>query len=112
MDLLGRMDQVLMPGKRVVLARPVRKLLTLPSLLLMNRYPDDNPVRKLFSQRQRREHLNDAVKMIRSSDIPQESYGMASSFGQRAEEALASLPNNEARVTLRDIVHYVLDRRS
>jgi geranylgeranyl pyrophosphate synthase len=37
---------------------------------------------------------------------------MAADFGKRAEEALASLPDNEARATLRDIVHYVLDRRS
>jgi geranylgeranyl pyrophosphate synthase len=86
--------------------------LTLPSLLLMERYPQDNPVGKLFSQRRRQEHLSQAVEMIRSTDIPQESYNMAAGFGQRAEEALATLPGNEARDTLRDIVHYVLDRRS
>jgi octaprenyl-diphosphate synthase len=86
--------------------------LTLPSLLLMERYPQDNPVRKLFSQPRRQEHLAEAVEMIRSSDIPQESCGMAAGFGRRAEEALATLPSNEARDTLRDIVHYVLDRRS
>jgi heptaprenyl diphosphate synthase/octaprenyl-diphosphate synthase len=86
--------------------------LTLPSLLLMDRYPQDNPVGKLFSQRRREEYLSQAVEMIRSSDIPQESYKMAAGFGQRAEEALESLPRNEARRTLRDIVHYVLDRRS
>jgi len=83
--------------------------LTLPSLLLMDRHPQDNPVGKLFSQRRRQEHLSQAVEMIRSSDIPQESYGMAAGFGRRAEEALATLPANEARDTLRDIVHYVLD---
>ena len=86
--------------------------LTLPSLLLIDRHPQDNPVGKLFSQRRRQEHLSQAVEMIRSSDIPQESYSMAAGFGQRAEEALATLPGNEARDTLRDIVHYVLDRRS
>jgi geranylgeranyl pyrophosphate synthase len=37
---------------------------------------------------------------------------MAASFGQRAEEALATLPRNEARRTLLDIVRYVLGRRS
>jgi len=52
------------------------------------------------------------VEMIRSSDIAQESYGMAADFGQRAESALAILPDSEARDTLRDIVHYVLDRGS
>jgi geranylgeranyl pyrophosphate synthase len=86
--------------------------LTLPSLLLMERYPQDNPVGKLFSQRRRQEHLSQAVEMIRSSDIPQESYNMAAGFGRQAEEALAALPGNQERDTLRDIVHYVLDRRS
>jgi len=104
-------------GDEDVMGKPVgsdlmQGTLTLPSLLLMERHPQDNPVRKLFSQRQRREHLGEAVEMIRSSDIPQESYKMAASFGRRAEEALATLPDNEARDTLRDIVHYVLDRRS
>ena len=104
-------------GDEDVMGKPVgsdlmQGTLTLPSLLLMDRYPQDNPVRKLFSQRRRQEHLSEAVEMIRSSDIPQESYAMASTFGKRAEEALASLPDNEVRATLRDIVHYVLERRS
>jgi octaprenyl-diphosphate synthase len=85
--------------------------LTLPSLLLMERHPQDNPVRKLFSQR-RQDYLNQAVEMIRSSDIAQESYGIAADFGHRAESALAILPDSEARATLRDIMHYVLDRGS
>ena len=104
-------------GDEDVMGKPVgsdlmQGTLTLPSLLLMDRHPQDNPVGKLFSQRRRQEHLSEAVEMIRSSDIPQESYAMATAFGKRAEEALASLPDNEARATLRDIVHYVLDRRS
>jgi hypothetical protein len=37
---------------------------------------------------------------------------MAAGFGRRAEEALAALPGKQERDTLRDIVHYVLDRRS
>ena len=104
-------------GDEDVMGKPVgsdlmQGTLTLPSLLLMDRHPQDNPIRKLFSQRRRQEHLSEAVEMIRGSDIPQESYAMAAAFGKRAEEALASLPDNEARSTLRDIVHYVLERRS
>jgi geranylgeranyl pyrophosphate synthase len=108
LDFMGDEDQM---GKPVG-SDLMQGTLTLPSLLLMERYPQENPVGKLFSQRRRQEHLSQAVEMIRSSDIPQESYGMAAGFGRRAEEALATLPGNEARDTLRDIVHYVLDRRS
>jgi geranylgeranyl pyrophosphate synthase len=86
--------------------------LTLPSLLLLDRYPKDNPIRKLFTHRRRQEHLSQAVEMIRQSDIPRESYQMAESFAKEAEGALTVLADNPARRTLRDIVAYVLERRS
>jgi geranylgeranyl pyrophosphate synthase len=86
--------------------------LTLPSLLLLDRYPKNNPIRKLFGQRRRQEYLSQAVEMIRQSDIPRESYQMAESFAKEAKEALTALPSNPARRTLRDIVAYVLERRS
>ncbi len=86
--------------------------LTLPSLLLLDRHPKDNPIRKLFAHQRRQEHLSQAVEMIRQSDIPRESYQMAESFAKEAEGALTVLPDNPAHRTLRDIVHYVLERRS
>jgi len=86
--------------------------LTLPSLLLLDRYPKNNPIRKLFAHRRRQEYLSQAVEMIRQSDIPRESYQMAESFAKEAEEALTTLPRNSARRTLRDIVAYILERQS
>jgi len=86
--------------------------LTLPSLLLLDRYPKNNPIRKLFAHRRRQEYLSQAVEMIHQSDIPRQSYQMAESFAKEAEEALTVLPDNPARRTLQDIVHYVLERRS
>jgi octaprenyl-diphosphate synthase len=86
--------------------------LTLPSLLLLDRYPKNNPIRKLFTHRRRQEWLGQAVEMVRESDIPRESYQMAESFAKEAVEALTRLPRNAARRTLRDIVAYVLERRS
>jgi octaprenyl-diphosphate synthase len=86
--------------------------LTLPSLLLLDRYPKNNPIRKLFARRRRQECLSQAVEMVRQSDIPRESYQMAESFAGEAVEALTALPRNAARRTLRDIVAYVLERRS
>jgi len=86
--------------------------LTLPSLLLLDRYPKNNPIRKLFARRRRQEHLSQAVEMIRQSDIPRESYQMAEGFAKEAKEALTVLPRNPARRTLRDILAYVLERQS
>ena len=85
--------------------------LTLPSLLLMDRYPDDNPVQKYFA-RPRSELLAEAVQAIRRTDIAEESYGMARSFCASAHEALSVLPDEPARQALHDLTDYVLERRS
>ncbi len=85
--------------------------LTLPSLLLIERYPRDNPVQKFFA-RHRKELLAQAVKMVRESDIPQQSYEMARSFCARAHEALSVLPDDPARQALYNLTDYVLERRS
>ena len=85
--------------------------LTLPSLLLMERHPGDNPVQKLFD-RPRKAFLARAVAMVRESDIPQESYEMARGFCTRAHEALAVLPDGPARQALYGLIDYVLERRS
>jgi octaprenyl-diphosphate synthase len=86
--------------------------LTLPSLLLLDRYSKNNPIQKLFAHRRRQEYLSQAVEMIRQSDIPRESYQMAESFAKEARESLTALPKNSARRTLRDILAYVLERQS
>lgn len=86
--------------------------LTLPSLLLLERYPQDNPIKKLFLHPDRQEHLLQAVEMIRDSDIPEVSFQMAQAFNADARRALQVLPDNAARDTLLDLADYILERRS
>jgi geranylgeranyl pyrophosphate synthase len=87
--------------------------LTLPSLLLMERYPRDNPIKRAFrSKKPKAEHIAEAVAMVRSSDILDESYRVARDFRDRAIGALATLPRDDARSSLEDIAEYVLERRS
>ena len=85
--------------------------LTLPALLLMDRYPKDNPVQRYFA-RPSKERLMQAVEMIRESDIGEESYGIARDLCRQAQEALAALPDAPARQTLLDLTDYILERRS
>ncbi len=85
--------------------------LTLPSLLLMERYPDSNPIQKYFT-RPSKDRLAQAVRMVRSSDIPEESYGMARDFCRRARDVLAVLPGTDDRQTLLDLTDSILERRS
>jgi hypothetical protein len=70
--------------------------LTLPSLLLIERRPDDNPVHQYFEQPQE-ELLAEAVQAIRANDIPQESYEMARGFCASALKSLSVLPEDPAR---------------
>lgn len=87
--------------------------LTLPSLILMERNPKDNPIKKAFRYRKpKTELVAEAVYMVLNSDILEESYRVARDFRDRALMALRELPPNEARSSLEDIAEYVLERRA
>jgi geranylgeranyl pyrophosphate synthase len=87
--------------------------LTLPSLLLIERYPKNNPVKRYFAGgRQRAEYLKRSLMMIRESDILEESYSVALDFRGRALDALRTLPESGAAASLRDVAHWVTERRA
>lgn len=87
--------------------------LTLPSLLLMERHPRDNPIKKAFKSRKPRSELvAEAVFMVLNSDILNEVYAVARDFRERAMTSLRELPDTPARTSLEDIADYVLERRS
>jgi heptaprenyl diphosphate synthase/octaprenyl-diphosphate synthase len=86
--------------------------LTLPSLMLMERHPNDNPVEKLFRHRNREEHLAEAISMVLNSDVLDDSYAVARDFRDRAVAALDQLPDSTDRAALVEIADYVLSRRS
>jgi geranylgeranyl pyrophosphate synthase len=85
--------------------------LTLPSLLLMERFPANNPVQKYFAK-PGKERLAQAVEMIRDLGIAEESYEMARDFCKRANEAISVLPDGPDRGTLTELTEYILERRS
>jgi geranylgeranyl pyrophosphate synthase len=87
--------------------------LTLPSLILMERYPKDNPIQRAFrTKKPKTEHVAKAVHMVLDSDILNETYDVARDFRDRALASLRTLPDTPARSSLEDIAEYVLDRRA
>ncbi|HXK33220.1 MAG TPA: polyprenyl synthetase family protein [Dehalococcoidia bacterium] len=87
--------------------------LTLPSLLLMERHPKDNPIKRAFrSKRPNPRYVAEAVHAVLSSDILDECYSVARDFRDRALEALATLPETPARAALEDIAQHVIERRA
>jgi geranylgeranyl pyrophosphate synthase len=85
--------------------------LTLPSLILIERYPANNPVKRYFSGH-RTESLRRSLTMIRESNILEESFNVAVDFRDRALVSLEALPASETKETLTDIAYWVTQRRS
>jgi len=85
--------------------------LTLPSLLLMERQPRDNPIKRLFAEKGGAEHHRLAIEMVHQSAIIEESYVRAKAFGDAAQLALSGLPQTPERRALAEIADYVLERK-
>jgi heptaprenyl diphosphate synthase/octaprenyl-diphosphate synthase len=85
--------------------------LTLPSLLLLERYPENNPVVALFQGQDTEANGKRALEMVRNSGILADSYAVAADFCRRAVEALAPLPDSPYKRALLEIADYVLERQ-
>lgn len=105
-------------GDEAVMGKPVgsdlmQGTLTLPSLLLIEASPRDNPIKRLFqARRSRQQRLTEAVEAVRASDAIERARQIAREFAERALAALAPLPDAEATRTLAEIVAYVLSREN
>jgi len=81
--------------------------LTLPAMLLMERYPDDNPVRKLFETGDKN-NVTEAINMILNSTIIDECYKTAAEYFEKACRNLNSLPDKTSRELLHALADYVV----
>ncbi len=85
--------------------------LTLPAMLVLERYPEDNPVKKLFQNRDKQENIELAIELIRNSSIVQECYGIASDYCSKACHNLSLLPDKPSRQALIQLADYVIRRK-
>jgi octaprenyl-diphosphate synthase len=91
--------------------------LTLPAMLLLEQYPEDNPVRELFSnpdmpETDRQEKIKRAIDMVGNSPVEGECYKVASGYCDKARRELESLPASPARKTLVAITDFVVNRKN
>ncbi len=84
--------------------------ITLPSLLLLERFPEDNPLKNIFSNRNKQQEIKRAIEMIGNSTIIEECYQMAFEYSTRASRDLYLLPDNPNRKSLLSLANYVLER--
>jgi octaprenyl-diphosphate synthase len=85
--------------------------LTLPAMLLLKYYPEDNPVRKLFQKTDIPGNTKRAIELVRNSPIVQECYAAAADYCARACQNLNLLPESDDRQVLVELAAYVIRRR-
>ena len=85
--------------------------LTLPAMLLLERYPEENPVKKVFQNEDRQKNIKLAIELIRDSPIVEQCYDVASSYCSKACHNLNLLPDNASRRALLELADYIITRR-
>jgi geranylgeranyl pyrophosphate synthase len=84
---------------------------TLPTLMLMEKYPQDNPVKRLFEGGDKKENLRQTIEMVRNSTIIQECFDVASDYCAKACKNLKNLPEKEACGMLTNLADFIVTRR-
>ncbi len=84
---------------------------TLPAMMLVERYPRDNPVKTLFEGGNKDECINKAIDMIRNSTIIRDCFEIASNYRRKACADLKTLPDVKASEVLVNLADYIVNRR-
>ncbi len=103
-------------GTEEELGKPVgsdlaQGILTLPAMFLLERYPEDNPVEKIFKNQDKQKNVELEMELIRNSSINMTCYKVASDYNAKACRNLNLLPDNAARQVLVDLADYIISRR-
>jgi geranylgeranyl pyrophosphate synthase len=85
--------------------------LTLPTILLLERYPEDNPTIKVLGKRDTEENIKRVIEMLSDSPVIEDCYAIAEGFSEKACQALEVLPDNPSRKALLDLADYVIQRQ-
>ena len=94
----------------------VRTCIDLPAMLLLEQYPEDNPVKELFHnpnmpEKDKRDKIRRAIGMVGNSSIVKQCYELASDYCEKACRDLGKLPAKPSRQALRDLADLVINRK-
>jgi len=85
--------------------------LTLPSIMLIEKYKDENPIADLFDKGGAK-YLERSIEMINNSSIIQDSYSVAQEFCDNAIKSVSHFPDSPYRESLINLASYLMERRT
>jgi geranylgeranyl pyrophosphate synthase len=85
-------------------------VLTLPSIMLLERYPENNPIEALFRDREQDGKLKQALDMINNSSIITDCYTVIQEYCAKAAQSLEALPDGASRRSLQALTGYIWER--
>jgi geranylgeranyl pyrophosphate synthase len=111
LDVLGDASEIGKPVGNDLM----QGVLTLPAIMLMERYPQDHPIDALFEAiKDGRDDvpnlLDRSIEMMRDSDVIPDCFGVIREYCASASEALEVLPDCPPRRSLWQMVDYIHER--
>lgn len=102
-------------GDSAKLGKPVgadlrQGVLTLPTIMLMERYPDDNPIEALFKDPTQDAKVGQVLEMINNTDIIDNCYAIIREYSEKAIRCLDILPKCDAGRSLLNLCDYIWER--
>ncbi|MDO8687016.1 MAG: polyprenyl synthetase family protein [Dehalococcoidales bacterium] len=85
--------------------------LTLPAIMLLEQYPENNPVKRFFTSRTDQRDIKQAIELVRNSSIIAECYQVAEDYCSRACQNLILLPDNASRESLFVLADFITSRK-
>ena len=85
-------------------------VLTLPTILLLERYPVNNPIPELFREPEKDGKLQQALDMINNSTIVADCFSIIREYCDKACQSLETLPQCASRDSLETLAEYVRER--